>query len=244
MLEEEKAGAVSEAEAVSQPEGSQEIEKKPEPLTEAKVAEMLATEVEKVKTHFQSVSDKAIANANREARDARKKSGAAEAGRLAMKETLIKQNPRAKQSLDLADSQARLNYYDNQAKEDEVKRGEEAHAQQFYGTLREDIKSRGINPDDKRIDWAEGEDSYTAMKKVLTSVAKIQKEDEATSRTKFEQQMDDKFAQLRKDAGLDSADTTAQSSKDYGTGGLNEVLGGAKDTREAHQKLQEFIKGA
>ena len=242
-MDDEKKGTSSETGDASQKEGSQEKkEQKPE-LTEAKVAEMLATEVEKITTHFQSVSDKAIATANREARDARKKVGAAEASRVAMRETFIKQNPKAKQSIDLADSQARLNYYDTQAREDETRRGEEAHAQQFYGTLRDDIKSRGIDPDDKRIDWAEGDNSYTAMKKVLSSVAKIEKDEKATWQTKMEQTMNDKFTQLRKDAGLDSADTTTSSGAGYGAGGLKDVIGGAKDTREAHQKLQEFIKG-
>jgi len=235
-MDEVKEGAVLEAGTVSQEESQTKVEK--EPLTEAKVAQMLVEAREADKKHFQSLADTVIAKANREARDARTKAGAAEASRVAMKQQLLKTNPQAKQALDFADAQARLQYYDS-------KEAEDTFSNQFYGNLKEDIVNRGIDPTDKRIDWGEdAKDTFETQKRVLASVAKIQKDDEVSDRRKFEQRMEDKFAQLSKDAGIDSVRTDISGGAGYGTGGLKEVLGMAKNTREAKQRLDEFIKGA
>lgn len=235
-MAEEQKGAVSEAGAVSQEEPK--VEEKP--LTEASVAELVAREVAKASDHFQSIADKTIAIANKEARDARRKVEATEASSQAMKQQFLRLNPRAKQQLDLASSQARLQYYDSKEREEAQRREQEAFTSQFYGNLKEDIVNRGIDPADKRIDWAEGVNAFEAQKRVLASVAKIEKEDKVGWQKGLEQSIKDQFANLSKQAGLDSVASTV--SKPTNTSGLEDIVGG-KNPREAKLALDKFIKG-
>jgi hypothetical protein len=85
----------------------------------------------------------------------------------------------------------------------------EQQREQFMRTLKEELETLGIDPDDKGIDYALDAETYAEGRKRFTSsVAKIQQ----SARTASEKAAEDRFkeltANLRKELNLDVTDTS------------------------------------
>jgi len=86
---------------------------------------------------------------------------------------------------------------------------EEESKAQFHQVLYEQLSDLGIDPKDERVDWGEGAGAFNeAFSRFNKSVNKIVKADIQAAREKAKQEADEKLQKERKDAGLDSVETT------------------------------------
>jgi hypothetical protein len=93
--------------------------------------------------------------------------------------------------------------------EEETRRQAEEFYQTFDTQMTEFITEAGVDPSDKRIDWArDAKDGFEMQKRIHSSVAKILKEEKKVTDEKRSQEIKDLEMKLRKDLGLDSVDTT------------------------------------
>ena len=196
----QKEGAVSEG-AVSVPEKGVE-----QPLTEERVAQLIADAVKgksgEIERHFQSVSDKRVAQAEFRARQA-------EARHAAMASTLKGMRPEQVDKLRLADLDARDRFNAALEEEERQRQAVTTFDQSFNESITEHIKSLDIDPTDKRIDWAKDSSDYVEkQRRILASTAKISKENLPKKMSEIEKGIE---ARLRKELGLDSVDTGASS---------------------------------
>ena len=239
----QKEGAVSEG-AVSV-EGIKPAEelKTPEPLTEARVAQLIADGVKaksaEIERHFQSVSDKRVGQAEYRAKQAETRHEAV----MASYKTL---NPAMADKLRLADLEAKARFDANLEEEEGKRQQLDAFDQSFNQDILQHIEALGVDPTDKRIDWATGARDYTEKwRKILASVATIsreglvkKKEDSAKEKETLVKEI---TAKVRKDLGYDSADTFVSSGG--GSGELGSLLSG-KNPGQARKELDKYIKGA
>jgi len=188
--------------------------KKPQaqPSVEELVEKALNTKLEPLIRKFQSEKDKSIAQADRRVRDAERKAQFAES-RIESIRRGFSQDPDQANVLRQADADAVLKM-DALRQQEDRRRGEvEAYVANFNDTMSQFIEGEGIDPSDKRLDWAEDAvdangtpDLLTRTKRIQKSVSTINKENRTVWQKKMEQTMEDRFANLRKEAGLDSAD--------------------------------------
>ena len=211
----------------------------PDPIKEleARLRNEFNSKLEEKDRHWQSVKDREVKAVSQEAAKHRKR---AEDRDLILES--MRNDPVVKQRLPYYENMAAANAYraqQNQSGEEEAKR-------EFFEITKERLGDMGIDLNDGRIDWAEdATDIRRANDRILKSAAKIIKEDkgklEENILKRVREEMKDSEANLRREAGIDSVDNT--TSGGYGTGSLKSVLGGAKNAREAKQRLDEFIKG-
>lgn len=115
----------------------------------------------------------------------------------------------ARTKIELARLRGQAAVYQTKESEEDARRQNE----EFYGTftanMTEFITESGIDPNDKRIDWAkDAKDGFEMQKRIHSSVAKIQKDDRKVADEKRSQEIKDLETKLRKDLGLDSVDTS------------------------------------
>lgn len=192
--------------AVSKEAKAPEGVKPPEPLSEERVAQIVAEMVTKergeIERHFQSITDKRVAAAER-------KAAAAESRNEAVRKAYIQQNPAMAEKLKLADYEAQERFNTASEAEEQQKRELSDFDQSFSTTMTEHITGLGIDPKDTRIDWANDAENYTVkQKRILASVSKIGKE---SLKQREETMAKDIEARLRKDLGIDSVDKTVSS---------------------------------
>lgn len=190
-------------------------EPQPQPSVDELVAKALDEKLEPVIRRFQSEKDKAIGQAERRAREAERKAHFADE-RITSIRKGFSEDPDQAKILREADVEAKERMY-AQREQEERARGEiSTYVANFNDRMNQFIQDEGIDPSDKRIDWAEDTidangvpDLLTRMGRIQQSVTKINKEERSSWQKKMEQTMEDRFANLRKEAGLDSADVEA-----------------------------------
>jgi len=193
---------VSKEETVSEevkPEEKEEpkVEPKDQPFSEAQEARMqqLMTEAkESGRREMQGIKDREVTEANRRAR-------LAESDSTAYKSSFAELDEESRNKAELARLQSR-EVISGQAEQ------AESYRQQLKDSLVNSLEVMGINPDDKRIDWAENETSlFAGRSKFDASVARIVREDRKVSEDTQKQTFKDMEAKMRKDLGLDSVVT-------------------------------------
>ena len=124
-----------------------------------------------------------------------------------------------------------LEYFRNNDARRQQEEAVQAARNQFYSERREDIKLMGLDPEDKRLDWAlEATDANVALKRINASVAKIFTEEKVKQQNDLKTQLAAMEKKLRQDLGIDSVETSA--------GGTTSVKGIPTDAA----KLGEWIK--
>ena len=182
----------------------------PQPLTEERVQQLIAEQTELVRRQTQSEKDKAIAEIRREAE---KQVRRAQTERDTIKSTLKGYDPESgrdiNELLEVAESKGQREYYESLARDEEQRKGFETYRQQLQGSLKSHLESLGIDPEDKRIDWAENESDFlTGRSKFDASVAKILKENQGAAEKRMKDDFKQLEATLRRELNLDSVETT------------------------------------
>ena len=88
-------------------------------------------------------------------------------------------------------------------------RQEEESAKQFNQTLLDQLTDLGIDPKDERVDWGKDASSFNeGFGRFLKSVNKISKADIQAAKDRAKQEASEILSKERKEAGLDSVDTS------------------------------------
>ncbi len=211
-----QTGAVP-AEGTTSPAVQEPVEKQTQPSTEDQLKQ-LRLELEQAKRHFQSVSDRVVADKEREMAALRRRAKLAEEEASALRPTVAESDP---QAAELARLRAREKVY-SESEQEEIKQKQAKEANDAMNQrLLKKLADAGIDPNDSRVDWGGNTyDYYEGMERFHASVEAIKAEKVvAAALKKQSQQLKDAELQRRKELGLDSVDT--------GTGGAtgNEFTG-------------------
>lgn len=206
-----QAEQVSKEEQVS-PEVKPEVkeepkeEPQPQPLTEERLQQILAQDRERTRQSSRDIARTEIDEANRGRRRA-------EAETSAYKSSFDNLDEESRKEAELNLLRGRDKQYQSFMQEEDGRRRAESYRQTLQTSLVENVKALGINPDDKRIDWAENENDFLAGRnKFDASVAKILKEDKGVTEKKMKDDFKDLEANLRKELNLDSVDTSTPAA--------------------------------
>jgi len=192
-------------EEVSTEEQTSTEETQPQLSIEEQIAKAMGTQTEAFTRKIQSATDKAVARIQREA----------DTTARITEDAMAALDATTGEDTDVAKPKTRAQ--DQYRSQLETRRQQEAAIKQtvdaFESNIRQHITDLGINPDDKNIDWGDGNNlSLTERQgKILTSVSKIQKENAKLAEDRRKQEFTDLEAKLRKDLGLDSVDTTTSA---------------------------------
>ena len=112
--------------------------------------------------------------------------------------------------IELAKLREQDKYYQSTTQEETQRQQEAAYYQRMNDSLSEEVKSWGVEPNDKRIDYAsDAPDYFTGRKRFSDSLQKIIRDDQKKTEEKQTADFKNLESKLRKDLGLDSVDTTA-----------------------------------
>lgn len=218
------------------PEGERPPE--PQPLTKEEVQQMIAEATAQAREvgrrEMQGIKDREVGEANRRARLAESRVTAYDTSFKGLDEETQK-------DVELARLRGESQYYQTFEQDEKQRREAELYGQRLMDSIVDSVKLLGIDPNDKRIDWAPTEtDPLIARGKIDASVAQIVKDDAKVAETKLEERL---LARIeadnlknRVDAGLESHDKSA-----------SEGAGGDSSSRIANPDYvitQEDIKQA
>jgi len=177
---------------------------------EDKVKELVSKQVEEITRRFQSEKDKEIAKAKRETAEAQHRAKQYESVMQASRIALGDLEPEVAAKVRLAELEAKERHSSVRDQEDLNRKQWEETYTNFRTNLTEFVKSEGIDPTDKRIDWGdETEPLLAKQQRILSSVTKIHKDDIKSTEQKAQERIKELAAKERKEAGLDSIDLSS-----------------------------------
>ena len=218
-----------------EPEG--EAPKVDQPLTKEMIAEMMTEKIEEAKRHFQGVKDREVKAVRKEVNIFKRRAEQAES-QIGAFNQIAATNPQLSAQLRAATMATQA----QALQERELRDQAEQARQDFFDRMATIPEEFGIDPNDKRLDYAEdAEDSIAATVRLNKSISKIIKEDKSALEKRMEQAIEDKFNRLRKEEGFDSVDTTTSSSAGGKTFTVAQVSDRAfwEKNKEAILKAQE-----
>jgi hypothetical protein len=187
------------------PPVSEEV--KPEYLTKeglkAALEEIMPAYLNPMKdTITQSAKDRVV-------NELRKKAKKGDTFSKAIRERILPDNPELADKLRIAELEAGEEANNSIEEESETVKKQEEAAKQVHAGLIARLSAFGIDPGDKRIDWAKDTRDYnTGMKRFEDSVARIIKDNavqlEANLKKKYESESAAKIAAREKELGIES----------------------------------------
>ncbi len=193
--------------------GAQKVEPTqptPDELLQTKIAEAVskavALETEKARRELQSTKDRAMAEVNTAQRRAR----VAETVLGSTRTSLQTEDPDLAKTMRLAELEAEKRSRAEVEQEEVLIHQQQEFHNTFISGLSQFITSLGVDPTDKRIDWAADSPNYLeAQRRVLDSVSRIQKEQVQTMKTGLEKRLSDLEKKVGKvNVEVNSVDTT------------------------------------
>ena len=183
-----------------------------QPLTEERVQQLIAEATTRAVTQAKEAGRRELQGEQDRNRNAERRARLAES-RVAGYETSFKGlDEETQKDIELARYREQDKFYQSTAQEEVQKQQEAAYFQQMNDALLEEVKSWGIEPEDKRIDYAsDAPDYFTGRKRFTDSLQKIVGENRKKTEEKQVEDFKNLESKLRKDLGLDSVDTTAAS---------------------------------
>ena len=183
-----------------------------QPLTEARIAQIVAEQVEiatnKAKGEIQSVKDKARVEVERATRRVTEAEGTVGA----YKGKLSEVDPEAAATLRLGELEQKERFYRSRDATEAQKAQATQFDSAFVDSMNQFITGMGLDPTDKRIDWGTDAADYLSKQgKILASISQINKENTKASEVKLDQKLKDEIAKTRRDLGLDSVDLTTSA---------------------------------
>lgn len=182
----------------------------PQPLTQEQISKMIEDAInpvkEAAKREIQSVKDKAKSEVEKE----RMRTSTTENLLKTVRDKIQTESPDLAKDLELAESKEKLSHYQRGEVEQQMSQQRETFDKSFREQVTQFTTSLGLDPNDKRLDWADDVpyDYLAKMNRIQTSIAKIQKEETKKAQDTVSQQVKDIESKLRKELGLDSVDTS------------------------------------
>ena len=191
-----------------------EVKVEPQPLTEQKVADMIAEATAKAvreakelgKRELQSQQDRNKAELARLERRAQLSEGQSSAALTHLRST----NPEVAKEFELAQLRAERDGRTTLEQEEGLAKQQAEFHEKFHTNLNQFITNLGVDPKDKRIDWAEDSQDYLeAQQRILASAAVIQKENIQTIQSSLETRLKALEAKAREETNeANSVETT------------------------------------
>ena len=190
-----------------------EEQSKEQPLSEeqeARVQQLVAEAATKAVTEAKEAGRRQLQGEQDRNRNAEKRARLAES-RVSAYETSFKGlDEDTQKDIELAKLREQDKYYQSTTQEETQRQQEAAYYQRMNDSLSEEVKSWGVEPNDKRIDYAsDAPDYFTGRKRFSDSLQKIIRDDQKKAEEKQTADFKNLESKLRKDLGLDSVDTTA-----------------------------------
>ena len=223
--------------SVEEPAKEEVTEPQEQPLTEERVKELIAatrTEaLELGRREGQSTKDKEVAAERRRAQQA-------EENLQVLRSRFQELEPDAAQALEAEELKGRVRTYEQREAAEAQQRQVAEFDTVFHRNMGQFLDGLGIDTKDKRLDWGiDASDYLTRQQRILASVAKIQKDEKKSLEDRLSQRIKDEVLQARKDAGLESVDTSGPS----GVPGLTSLTTEALEKRmNAPDGLEWFRK--
>jgi len=193
---------------VSQEQVPVEETPSPQPLTEERVQQMILEATTKAKDvgrrEMQGIKDAEIARIQRAVRQ----DSAADAIKASL-QNFDPEQGNINQTVELAELRYRDQSRLQVEAEEKQRQQQEVFVNQLKEQLTQEAKDLGVDPNDSRIDWAEdATDFITGRNRWSKSVSSIVGENRVKEKEALTNQFKELEANLRKDLGLDSVDTT------------------------------------
>lgn len=210
---------VSDKEPVSGEEPKAEVKEEPkeepkeQPLSkeqEARVQQLVAEETVKAVTEAKEAGRRQLQGEQDRNRNVERRARLAESRVNAYETSFKGLDEDTQKDIELERYREENKQYQSTAQEETQRQKEAAYYQQMNDSLTEEVKSWGIEPSDKRIDYAsDAPDYFTGRKRFSDSLQKIIKADAQKEMDDLREDVKKQNLKNRKDLGLDSVDTTA-----------------------------------
>ena len=216
VLEKEPVSVEGEQPSEKPKEGEKPKEQPFNEEQEARIQQMLAqasSEATKQATEagrrqLQSEQDR---NRNAEAK-AERRARSAESTTKAYETSFKGLDEETQKDIELGRYREQDKYTQSLAQEDAQRQQETAYFQRMNESLLDEVRTWGIDPDDKKIDFAsDAPDYFAGRKRFIGSLQKIVGDNQKQAEETQKQNFANLESKLRKDLGLDSVDTTAGS---------------------------------
>ena len=207
MTEDENVQQESVEVATDEPTGETPVETEEKPITLTQVEEMISKAREEDRKHFQGIADRDIKAARSDSRQEKRAKEDAES-QLRVFQEMAARDPKMANQMNHARQAAKARAFDQRESTDRA----DNDKKEYINANSSILESLGIDLEDKGIDWGLNEatpiEAQTKFNKsVVKKVASMKKDSE----TKMKQQIKDEIANARKNAGLDSVDSTSLS---------------------------------
>jgi len=200
-------------------------------LTEERVQQLIAEATKKAVDEARDAGRRELQSEQDRNRNAERKVRLAESKVSAYETSFKGLDEDTQRDIELARYREQDKYYQSSAQEEAQKQQQAAYYQQMNDSLVEEIKSWGIEPEDKRIDYASNApDYFTGRKRFSDSLQKIVRDNQKKAEEKQGEDFKNLESKLRKDLGLDSVNTIVGSGgggnsdadfkRDWGNGTL------------------------
>ena len=185
----------------------------PTALTETQVRQMIAEATAKAVAEAKDVGRRELQSQQdrnkKIADEALRRQRIAESSEMSARLRLRELDPDTANAEELAQLRAERQESGQREAEEARRREAEDTYTQFKVNKRSQLQEMGVDPDDKRIDWAA--DAQTLMDadhRIMSSAAKVKKEGEKALQESLEKRFKDMESKLRQSLGLDSVDTS------------------------------------
>ena len=217
----------------------------PQPLTEERVQQLIAEATQKAieqgkdlgKREMQSIKDREVAEISRKARQAEARLGAYDSNLANLDET-------TREAIETARLKGDNKYYQDILQEEENRKQQDAYFEQMSQSLRDEVTALGIDPNDKRIDYAREEGDYFKGRQRFTgSLSKILKTNQDAFSKNLETQTKEIEMRLRKELGLDTVIPSSGAGVDTSDATfIKEYNDGLRNSPADHKRAQEYLK--
>ncbi len=179
-------------------------------LTEERVQQLISEATTKAVGEAKEAGRRELQGSQDRNRNVEKRARLAESRVKGFEASLSGLDEETQKDIELARYREQDKYYQSTAKEETQQQQEATSVQQMNDSLLEEVRSWGIEPDDKRIDYASNaSDYFTGRKRFTDSLQKIVREEQKKTDDEQKGKFKNLESTLRKDLGLDSVDTTA-----------------------------------
>lgn len=219
------------------------------PLTKDEVKALIAEATQKAieegknlgKREMQAIKDREVA-------DIKRKADLAEKRARVLDESFTDLDEDARARVEQRKTKSELDYYKTREQEEETRKTQDTYYEKLNQSLRDEVSGYGLDPNDKRIDYAkDAKDYFDGRKRFNDSVSKVLKVERENMEKTILQKAEEKNKQfeteLRKKYGLDSHDTTTpagvvnQSDADFMKGWASYDVPDTKENRSRYAQI-------
>jgi len=189
------------------------LEPQEQPLTEEKVKQLIAEERERAigegkelgRREMQSIKDAEVAKVQREAKFA-------QTNLARMRQRFTELDPDSKALLESEDLRSEVDFFKQKDAEEASRRKQEEQGKALQDSLKAHLEDLGIEPNDKRVDWADDATDYVSGRRRFdASITKILRDKEKSVRDELKETVKAEVLKARKELGLDSEDLSTPS---------------------------------